>query len=209
MEEQTQTHSYRTLEQPSEGLYVEKRSKFLSFAIPVDSEEKALAEVEEIRRRYYDARHVCWAYRIGKREKVERDNDDGEPSSTAGKPILGQLHSHDLTDLVIAVVRYFGGVKLGTGGLIVAYRSAAEQAILNGKVVEHQLFTEYQLRFPYELINPLMMLLRAHDAETLRSDSNLEGYVWYVKVPDSRVGAFEEASDALYQLQYTREGEEG
>lgn len=135
--------SYRTIKNPSEGTYSEKRSKFLAFAFPVESESEALERVEAIRKKYYDARHVCWAYRIGKEEKQERVNDDGEPSSTAGKPILGQILSRDITDIIIIVVRYFGGVKLGTGGLIVAYRTAAEEVIAGALVEEKILYTEY------------------------------------------------------------------
>lgn len=208
MAEEAQYFSYRTLETTSEGLFVEKRSKFISYAIPVESEEEAMLWVDEMRKKYYDARHVCWAYRVGKKEKVERANDDGEPSSTAGKPILGQMHSYDLTDLLIVVIRYFGGVKLGTSGLIVAYRTAAEEAILAGKIVEHTLYTEYRLRFPYDLINPVMMLLREHNAEALLSDSDTEGYIWDIKVADSGVADFEEATKILYQLKWKRKEEQ-
>lgn len=193
--------SCRTLKSRSEAIYTEQRSKFIAFAIPVESEEAAMEEIQELRKRYYDARHVCWAYRIGKGEPVERQNDDGEPSSTAGKPILGQMLSYQLTDLLIVVVRYFGGVKLGTGGLIVAYRTAADEAIKNSEIVEVTLYSHYRLTFPFDLINPVMMLLRQYEAETVLSDADTEGHIWEIKVPNSRARDFEEGASAIYQLQ--------
>lgn len=193
--------SYRTLKNRSEAIYTEQRSKFIAFAIPVESEEAAMEEIQELRKRYYDARHVCWVYRIGKGEPIERQNDDGEPSSTAGKPILGQMLSYQLTDLLIVVVRYFGGVKLGTGGLIVAYRTASEEAIKNSEIVEVTLYSHYRLTFPFDLINPVMMLLRQYEAETVLSDADTGGHIWEIKVPNSRAREFEEGASAIYQLQ--------
>ena len=204
MAEEVLFASYTTLRWRSEAIYTEQRSKFIAFAIPVDSEAAAMEEVQNFRKRYYDARHVCWAYRIGKEVPVERLNDDGEPSSTAGKPILGQMLSYGLTDLLIVVVRYFGGVKLGTSGLIVAYRTAAEEAIKAGERVEVTLYSHYRLSFPFDQINPVMMLLRQYEAETLLSDADLEGHIWEVKVPNSRAKDFEVALKALYQLKVKR-----
>ena len=109
---------YKTIRATSEGYYTEKRSRFLSFAIPVRTPEEVKAQVEACRKKYYDARHVCWAYMLGADRTTFRANDDGEPSSTAGKPILGQINSNELTDILVIVVRYFGGIKLGTSGLI-------------------------------------------------------------------------------------------
>lgn len=194
-------HSYKTIAERSEGTITEKRSKFIAHAIPVSSEEEAMLEVEALRKQYYDARHVCWAYRIGRGlEPADRINDDGEPSSTAGKPIHGQIVSRDLTDILVAVIRYFGGVKLGTGGLIVAYRSAASEALEEANIVEHTMYTQYRLRFPFDLINPVMMLLRAYDAETLGNDADTEGHIWDIQVANAQVLAFEEAAEALYQM---------
>lgn len=192
--------SYKTIKGRSEGLYTEKRSKFISIAIPVEDEKEALQVIQATRKEYYDARHVCWAYRIGKGEAVERANDDGEPSSTAGKPILGQILSYELTDVLILVIRYFGGVKLGTGGLIVAYRSAAEDALANNEVVEHTLYSVYRLTFPFDLINPVMMLLRQHEAETLATDASTDGHIWCIQVPNRRVEDFEAEGGKLYPL---------
>ena len=121
--------TYKTITNPSEGYYTEKRSRFISFAIPVRTVEEVKTEIARLRKEYYDARHVCWAYMLGADRKTYRANDDGEPSSTAGKPILGQINSNELTDVLIVVVRYFGGIELGTSGLIVAYRTAAAEAI--------------------------------------------------------------------------------
>ena len=114
--------SYRTIQQVAEGYYTEKRSRFISYAIPVRTVEEVKEELDKYRKQYYDARHVCWAYMLGADRQTFRANDDGEPSSTAGKPILGQINSNELTDILIIVVRYFGGIELGTSGLIVAYR---------------------------------------------------------------------------------------
>lgn len=120
----------------SEGFYSEKRSKFLAFAFHVTTEEEIKEIVSEYRKKYYDARHVCWAYMLGAQRTDFRANDDGEPSSTAGKPILGQINKNELTDILIIVVRYYGGVNLGTSGLIVAYRTAAAEAIANAEVIK-------------------------------------------------------------------------
>lgn len=195
---------YRTIAAPSEGFYSEKRSKFVAHAVPVETVEEAMEVIAELKKKYYDARHLCWAYVIGKREREERANDDGEPSSTAGKPILGQILSRDLTNVVVAVARYFGGVKLGTGGLIVAYRTAAEEALQSATIEEHLLYTQYRLRFPFDLINPVMILLRTEGAVTLSSDTDAEGYIWDVEVPDRDTARWEEAAEALYRLHCKR-----
>lgn len=160
-----------------------------------------MAKLEVIRKEYYDARHACWAYRIGKGEVRERANDDGEPSSTAGKPILGQLVSNDLTDVIGIVVRYFGGVKLGPSGLINAYRTATAEAIAAGEVVQHTLYTSYRLSFPFDLINPVMILLRQYEAETIGNDATTEGHVWDVRVANVSALAFEEAAETIYRLE--------
>ena len=128
--------SYKTIKQVAEGYYTEKRSRFISYAIPVRTVEEVKEQLEKYRKQYYDARHVCWAYMLGPERQTFRANDDGEPSSTAGKPILGQINSNELTDLLIVVVRYFGGIELGTSGLIVAYRTAAAEAISAAEIEE-------------------------------------------------------------------------
>lgn len=145
---------------PAEGFYSEKRSKFLAFAFHVTSEEKVKQYVAEFRKKYYDARHVCWAYMLGADRTDFRANDDGEPSSTAGKPILGQINKNELTDILIIVVRYYGGVNLGTSGLIVAYRTAAAEAIANAEVVSQFVEEEVVFDFPYIMMNDVMKIIK-------------------------------------------------
>lgn len=145
---------------PAEGFYSEKRSKFLAFAFHVTSEEEVKQYVAEFRKKYYDARHVCWAYMLGVDRTDFRANDDGEPSSTAGKPILGQINKNELTDILIIVVRYYGGVNLGTSGLIVAYRTAAAEAIANAEVVSQFVEEEVVFDFPYIMMNDVMKIIK-------------------------------------------------
>ena len=144
----------------AEGFYSEKRSKFLAFAFHVTSEEEVKQYVAEFRKKYYDARHVCWAYMLGADRTDFRANDDGEPSSTAGKPILGQINKNELTDILIIVVRYYGGVNLGTSGLIVAYRTAAAEAIANAEVVSQFVEEEVVFDFPYIMMNDVMKIIK-------------------------------------------------
>ena len=145
---------------PAEGFYSEKRSKFLAFAFHVSSEEEVKQYVAEFRKTYYDARHVCWAYMLGADRTDFRANDDGEPSSTAGKPILGQINKNELTDILIIVVRYYGGVNLGTSGLIVAYRTAAAEAIANAEIVSQFVEEEVVFDFPYIMMNDVMKIIK-------------------------------------------------
>lgn len=145
---------------PAEGFYSEKRSKFLAFAFHVTSEEAVKQYVAEFRKKYYDARHVCWAYMLGADRTDFRANDDGEPSSTAGKPILGQINKNELTDILIIVVRYYGGVNLGTSGLIVAYRTAAAEAIANAEIVSQFVEEEVVFDFPYIMMNDVMKIIK-------------------------------------------------
>lgn len=145
---------------PAEGFYSEKRSKFLAFAFHVTSEEEVKQYVAEFRKKYYDARHVCWAYMLGADHTDFRANDDGEPSSTAGKPILGQINKNELTDILIIVVRYYGGVNLGTSGLIVAYRTAAAEAIANAEIVSQFVKEEVVFDFPYIMMNDVMKIIK-------------------------------------------------
>lgn len=143
-----------------EGFYSEKRSKFLAFAHHVVTVEEVKRIVEGYRKKYYDARHVCYAYMLGEDRKEFRANDDGEPSSTAGKPILGQINSRNLTNILIIVVRYYGGVNLGTGGLIVAYRSAAADALAHCEIVAQQVEEIISYHFAYPLMNDVMRIVK-------------------------------------------------
>lgn len=153
--------TYRTVsKEVGEGFYSEKRSKFLAFVHHVDSVDEAMTIVKEYRKKYYDARHCCYAYVLGSDRADFRANDDGEPSSTAGKPILGQLNRLELTDVLVVVIRYYGGVNLGTGGLIVAYRTATEDAL--SKAVIEEKFVEERItyRFTYPMINAVMRVVK-------------------------------------------------
>ncbi|EGC19794.1 IMPACT family protein [Prevotella multiformis] len=153
---------YRTIKEKAigEGFYSEKRSKFLAFAHHVESAEEALEIIKEYKKKYYDARHCCYAYRVGADGADCRANDDGEPSSTAGKPILGQIDSNGLTNTLVCVVRYFGGVKLGTGGLIVAYREASADALSNSKKEERFVEEEVKFTFTYPMMNDVMRVVK-------------------------------------------------
>ena len=152
--------SYKTVKSLSEGTYTERRSKFLAFAMPVTTAEEVKQIVADYQKRFYDARHVCYAYMLGHERLNFRANDNGEPSGTAGKPILGQINSNELTDLLIIVVRYFGGVKLGTSGLIVAYRTAAAEAIAAAEVVEKTVDESVSILFEYPLMNDVMRIVK-------------------------------------------------
>lgn len=154
--------SYQTIEETTigEGYYSEKRSKFLAYAHHVDSVEQAKTIIAQYRKKYYDARHCCYAYVLGADAHEFRANDDGEPSSTAGKPILGQIVSHKLTNVLICVIRYYGGVNLGTGGLIVAYRTAASDAIDHSKIVMRLVEEEISYRFTYPMMNGVMSIVK-------------------------------------------------
>lgn len=151
---------YKTIEETYEGSFSEKRSKFVSLAIPVNSEEEVKSHLDELRKIYYDARHICWAYHIGTDEVKFRANDDGEPSGTAGRPILGQIRSFELTDILIAVVRYFGGIKLGTGGLVVAYKAAAANALEQAVIVEKTINETVSITFEYPFMNEVMRIVK-------------------------------------------------
>lgn len=152
--------TYKTITGRSEGYYTEKRSKFISYAIPVRTADEAKAEVARLRKEYYDARHVCWAYMLGADRNTFRANDDGEPSSTAGKPILGQINSNGLTDILVVVIRYFGGIELGTSGLIVAYRTAASEAIGAATIEERTVDEDITVVFEYPYLNSIMRIVK-------------------------------------------------
>lgn len=165
---------YKTIKDKSEGTYTELRSKFLAFAHPVSTVEEAMALVEQYQKKYYDSRHVCWAYMIGADRETFRSNDNGEPSGTAGKPILGQINSNELTDIIILVARYFGGVKLGTSGLIVAYRTAAAEAIAAATIEERQVEATYDFSFEYPLMTAVMKVVRDMNARILEQSYDMD-----------------------------------
>lgn len=152
--------TYLTIQDKSEGIYTEKRSKFLAFAHPVETIDEIKDLITDYKKKYYDARHVCYAYMLGPERTDFRANDDGEPSSTAGKPILGQINSRELTNILVVVIRYFGGVKLGTSGLIVAYREAAAEALSAATVIEKTIEETVTFTFPYVMMNSVMRVVK-------------------------------------------------
>lgn len=154
------TDEYKTIKGTGEGYYTEKRSKFLAFAHHVETVDEVKAIIADYRKKYYDARHVCYAYMLGAARTEFRANDDGEPSSTAGKPILGQINSAELTDILIVVVRYYGGVNLGTSGLIVAYREATADAIAHCQIEIRQVEEIVTYHFAYPMMNDVMRVVK-------------------------------------------------
>lgn len=155
-----ESDAFLTIAAPSEGYLREKMSRFLAFAVPVTTAAEAKEAVAAYQKQYHDARHVCWAYMLGVDRKTFLSSDNGEPSGTAGKPILGQINSFGLTDIVIAVVRYFGGIKLGTSGLIAAYREAARLAIEDAEIIQKYVMNDVAFTFPYVAMNSVMKLVK-------------------------------------------------
>ena len=151
---------YKTVDKSSEGLYKDRGSKFIAFVHPAKDAEEAKMILEEIKKKYHDARHYCYAYRFGHSDDNYRMNDDGEPSGTAGKPIFGQILSHGLTNVLIVVIRYFGGTKLGVRGLIDAYKGAAKDALEQANIKERYIKDYYQLTYEYPLMNEVMRILK-------------------------------------------------
>lgn len=162
--------AYLTLDRDGEALFTEKRSKFYAFAVHVESEEAAKHYVAALRKKFHDARHVCYAYALGHDAATTRSNDDGEPSGSAGKPILGQIRSAGLTYVMVAVVRYFGGVKLGTGGLAVAYKTAAAQAIAAAHCQERWALDQITVEIPYPDADTAMRFIREGEADIIGRD---------------------------------------
>ncbi len=159
--------TYKMLDAPGEGLYKEKGSKFIAFAFTVMSEDDVKKALAEVKKKYFDARHHCYAYMIGPDKSCYRSSDDGEPSGTAGKPILNQILSKDVTNVCVIVVRYFGGIKLGVSGLINAYKTAAREALDNAQIVEKTVNEIYSLEFPYTLMNDVMRIMKEENLEQL------------------------------------------
>jgi len=169
--------TYKTIEGQSESVYTEKRSKFIAIAIPVRTLAEIKQYLEEYQKKYYDARHVCYAYMLGAERKDFRANDNGEPSGTAGKPILGQINSNELTDILVIVVRYFGGIKLGTSGLIVAYRTVAAQAIAEATVIEKTVDQDVTVAFEYPFMNDVMRIVKEESPEILEQSYDMDCFM--------------------------------
>ena len=166
--------TYKTIVAPAEGIYTEKRSKFIAIALPVRTVDEVKGWLDTYQKKYYDARHVCYAYMLGPERKDFRANDNGEPSGTAGKPILGQINSNGLTDILIIVVRYFGGIKLGTSGLIVAYKAAAAEALAAAEVVEKTVDECIRFWFEYPFMNDVMRVVKEEGPEIVEQGYDMD-----------------------------------
>ncbi len=166
--------TYKTITALAEGIYTEKRSKFIAMALPVRTLEEIKGHLEKYQKQYYDARHVCYAYMLGHERKDFRANDNGEPSGTAGKPILGQINSNELTDILIVVVRYFGGIKLGTSGLIQAYKAAAAEAIAAAEIIEKTVDDDIEIAFEYPFMNDVMRIVKEEEPQIVSQSYDMD-----------------------------------
>ena len=168
-----QESKFKTIAAISEGFYKEKGSKFLAFAIPCKTEEEIKEHIQQLRKEHYQAVHVCSAFRLGSDKKKYRASDDGEPSNSAGAPILGQIQSFDLTNILIAVVRYYGGINLGVGGLIHAYRTASKEALENAQIIEREDEVQVTLSYSYNEMPQVMALLKNSKSKIIHQDFQL------------------------------------
>lgn len=169
--------TYKTLTAPAEGLYSEKKSKFIALAIPVKTEEEVKEKLASIRKQYHDARHHCYAYILGPDKSAYRMNDDGEPSGTAGRPIYGQLLSFDVTNVLVVVVRYFGGIKLGVSGLLNAYKVAAKAALENSHIVEKTIEEIYKVNFDFSEMNAVMQILKDPEIKIIEQSFDIQNVI--------------------------------
>lgn len=166
--------TYKTVEEIGQGIFTEKKSKFISYIVPIESVDDVKPKLDAYKKEYYDARHICWAYMLGADRLEFRANDDGEPSGTAGKPILGQINSNELTNVLLLVVRYFGGIKLGTSGLITAYKEAATESIRNALVVEKTVDIIVDFKFEYPFMNDVMKIVKDLEPTILTQEYDMD-----------------------------------
>lgn len=193
--------TYKTIAGPSEGIYREKGSKFIALAFPVETEAMVKDKLAEIQKQYFDARHHCYSYILGPNKDAYRINDNGEPSGTAGRPIHGQLLSKDLTNILVIVVRYFGGTKLGVSGLINAYKTATKEALEAASIIEKTVDELYMIRFDYTEMNNVMQILKDSYISILSQDYN-EGYQIQFKVRRREADRFVSALKKVNTLQF-------
>lgn len=198
--------TYRTVRNLSEGLYKEKGSKFIAYAVPCYSEEEAKQYLEQWRKEHYQSRHVCWAYRFGLDKKQYRANDDGEPSNSAGAPVLGQIQAFDLTNILVGVVRYFGGVKLGVGGLIHAYREAASDALKNAEFEEIEVFHHIRMIFGYDIMPDVMNWLKRMNLDYQNQQFELDCKI-DVRLPLDRFKILKKELEDIGEIEITELGE--
>lgn len=196
------TDSYLTVENRVETLYKEKGSKFFSFVFPVKDLTEVKSILDELKKKYYDATHHCYAYILGFEKETFRMNDDGEPSSTAGKPIYGQLQSKNLTNVLLVVIRYFGGTKLGVSGLIKAYKTAAAECLSAAMIVEKKVRLSYKVMFPYEKMNAVMSLLKEIKAEQTKHIFETECSM-EILVESSQQNKFEDAISKIEKTNFS------
>lgn len=201
MAENKDTGSYLTIARRGEGKLVEKMSRFLSFAINVSTAEQAREEVKRFSNEYHDARHVCWAYVVGPERELTMSNDNGEPSGTAGRPILGQINSLGLTNVVVIVVRYFGGIKLGTPGLIAAYRQAARLALEDAGSKEFTRLKTLKFSVPYQYYDPVMRLIKVHNLSITSQCMDME-CMTEIEVPLQIADEIESRLSSIEGLQF-------
>lgn len=198
MEETNDT--YKTITKVSrEALFKDKNSKFFGYAFPVTSEEQAKEHLEELKKKHHSARHWCYAWQFGKEEIQYRANDDGEPSNSAGMPIYGQIQSFGLTDVLVVVVRYFGGVKLGVGGLINAYKTAAQLALEASDIVERTIDIKYEIAFDYPEMNKVMRVIKENNLKVLDQDLALDCRI-YISVRKKESAQIFEKLDSTYKV---------
>ena len=193
--------TYKTISEPSaEVLYKEKNSKFFGYAFPVTTEEQVKEIIERIRKEHHTARHWCYAFQIGTSTLYHRANDDGEPSNTAGAPIYGQIQSFDLTNILIVVVRYFGGVKLGVGGLIVAYRETAKMALEEADIIEKTVNINYLIKFDYKNMNRVMRVIKEKNIEIVNQKLELDCEI-EITVRKKNAETIFDIFDTMYEIQ--------
>lgn len=201
--------TYKTIFQASEEiLFKEKNSKFFGYAFPVTTEEEIREHLEALKKKHHQARHWCYAWQIGKQEENHhfRANDDGEPSNSAGMPIYGQIQSFDVTDILIVVVRYFGGVKLGVGGLIQAYKAAAQMALENSRIVERTINEIFEIKFDYPEMNIVMRLIKENNLQVLKQDLGLDCKI-YISVRKKEAEEMFNKFDSVYKIEITKQEE--
>lgn len=198
--------TYKTVVKPGdEALFKEKNSKFFGYSFPVISEDEVKTHLEDLKKKHHQARHWCYAWQIGKNEEHRqfRANDDGEPSNSAGMPIYGQIQSFDVTDVLIVVVRYFGGVKLGVGGLIKAYKTAAQMALDNSKIVKRTINETFEIHFDYPEMNIVMRIIKENDLSIIEQNLGLDCKI-YISVRKKLAENIFDKFQAIYKVEINK-----
>ena len=190
--------TFLTLAEDSQGLYKEKGSRFLSFAMPVSSTEDVKAKLQVLKKNYYDARHICYAYVLGKNGTVFRSNDDGEPSGSAGLPIYNQLLAHNLTNILVVIIRYYGGTKLGVSGLVKTYKESTKYTLEHAEIITKELETELEIQFKFSQQNIIFSLLNKFDAKVLNFDAQEDCTI----IARLNLSEKEKISELLSEIQY-------